>query len=289
VQISHATRSTPGRGNEDYVAAGPDWAMVLDGATAPAGVSSGCIHDVRWLVRTLAAALGRRLITAGPAPTGPAPAAPAPAAPAPAAPAPAGPAPAGPGPADPAPADPAPLADLLAGAIAETRDAHAGTCDLASPDSPSATVSVARAGNGRLDYLVLCDSPLLLRHRDGQVTLITDDRLAQLPGGRPYGTTLLRERRNKPGGFWVASTDPGAAYQAVRGSVRLDSVTDAVLLTDGVTRLAEWYGYSWPDIFARLRDAGPAGLIDLVRSAEAASPRPGVKQHDDATAVHLRF
>ena len=259
MQISHATRSTPGRGNEDYVAAGPDWAMVLDGATAPAGVSSGCIHDVRWLVRTLAAALGRRLITAGP------------------------------GPADLAPAGPAPLADLLAGAIAETRDAHAGTCDLASPDSPSATVSVARAGNGRLDYLVLCDSPLLLRHRGGQVTLITDDRLARLTGGGRHGAGLIRAHRNQPGGFWVASTDPGAAYQAVRGSVSLGSVTDAALLTDGVSRLAEWYGYSWPDIFARLRDAGPAGLIDLVRSAEMASPRPGAKQHDDATAVHLRF
>jgi hypothetical protein len=148
---------------------------------------------------------------------------------------------------------------------------------------------VARAGNGRLDYLVLCDSPLLLRHPGGQVTLITDDRLARLAGGGRHGTGLIRAHRNQPGGFWVASTHPGAAYQAVRGSVILDSVTDAALLTDGVSRLAEWYGYSWPDIFARLRDAGPAGLIDLVRSAEVASPRPGAKQHDDATAVHLRF
>ncbi len=68
-------------------------------------------------------------------------------------------------------------------------------------------------------------------------------------------------------------------------------MTDAALLTDGVTRLAEWYGYSWPDIFARLSDGGPAGLIDLVRAAERQSPPrgPGHKQHDDATAVHIRF
>ncbi len=141
MQISHATQAAPGRANEDYVAAGPDWAMVLDGATAPAGVASGCIHDVRWLVRRLAAALAARLTLA----------------------------------------DGAPLTEVLAGAIAETRDAHAGTCDLANPDSPSLTVSAVRVRDDSLDYLVLCDSPLLLRDRDRQVTIIADDRLERLP------------------------------------------------------------------------------------------------------------
>jgi hypothetical protein len=245
VQISHATQAAPGRVNEDYVAAGPDWAMVLDGATAPAGVASGCIHDVRWLVRRLGAALAARLTLA----------------------------------------DGAPLAEMLAGAIAETRDAHAGTCDLANQDSPSSTVSAVRVRDDSLDYLVLCDSPLLLRDREGRVTIIADDRLARLP---PRAGPA-RAQRNKPGGFWVASTDPRAAHQAVHGSVSLDSVTGAALLTDGVTRLAEWYGYSWADIFTGLSDAGPAGLIDLVRAAEVERPHPGAKQHDDATAVHIRF
>ena len=121
------------------------------------------------------------------------------------------------------------------------------------------------------------------------VTRLADDRLARLPGGRPYGADLVRAWRNKPGGFWVASADPAAAHQAVRGSAGLDSVTDAALCTDGVTRLAEWYGYSWPDIFARLRAAGPDGIIALLRAAETQRPHPGAKQHDDATVVHVRF
>lgn len=87
----------------------------------------------------------------------------------------------------------------------------------------------------------------------------------------------------------MASTDPHAAYEAVRGSVGLGPVTDAALFTDGITRLAEWYGYSWPDIFARLTAAGPAGLIDAVRAAERERPPPSPKQHDDATALHIRF
>jgi hypothetical protein len=62
MQITYATESTPGRVNEDFALGGPNWAVILDGATAPPGVESGCIHDVPWLVHQLAAAIGQRLI-----------------------------------------------------------------------------------------------------------------------------------------------------------------------------------------------------------------------------------
>lgn len=249
MQICHATHSVPGRVSEDLVATGADWALVLDGATPAPGADNGCRHGVPWLVRRLAAALTARLTLA----------------------------------------DPASLAELVAGAIADTRDAHAGPCDLRNPDTPSSTVAVVRVRDRRLEYLVLCDSPVAFRHRDGRVTLVADDRLSRLPGGRPYHPDLVRARRNQPGGFWVASTDPEAAHQAVCGAVGLDSVTDAVLCTDGVTRLTEWYGDSWPDILARLRDAGPAAVIARLRAAEARRPPPGAKRHDDATVVHIRL
>ncbi|HEY2443361.1 MAG TPA: protein phosphatase 2C domain-containing protein [Streptosporangiaceae bacterium] len=250
MQTSLATQGAPGRANEDYAAAGTGWALVLDGATPVPGVASGCRHDVPWLVRRLAAALAARLALADPASA-------------------------------------ASLADIVAGAIGETMAAHAGTCDLDHPDSPSSTVSVARIRENALEYLVLCDSPILLRRSGGRLTLLADDRLERLAGGGPLSAGLVREGRNRPGGFWVASTDPDAAYQAVRGAVSLDTVTDVALLTDGVTRLADWYGYAWADIFARLRDTGPAGLIGLVRAAEHGYPHPFGKQHDDATAVLL--
>ncbi|QUH00369.1 protein phosphatase 2C domain-containing protein [Saccharopolyspora erythraea] len=59
--IEPAPDRGPGEGNEDFVVAGPSWVLVLDGATAPAGVDSGCVHDVRWLVRHLAAGLAKSL------------------------------------------------------------------------------------------------------------------------------------------------------------------------------------------------------------------------------------
>jgi hypothetical protein len=237
---------SPGRPNEDYAATGPGWALVLDGATHLGGVDTGCVHDVPWLVRHLAAAL-----------TGP------------------------------LAASAASLAEILADAIEATCRAHAGRCDLANPDSPSSTVAMIRAAGNALDCLVLGDSPVLLE-ASGQITPVTDNRVDHLrPGGRPYSRELVRAKRNAPGGFWVASTDPGAAREAVCVSAR--GVTHAALLTDGVTRLVDRYGYDWPGVFAVLGRDGPAGLIERVRAAERTAPAGGGKPHDDATAVYVRL
>jgi len=248
MQITHATASTPGRINEDYVCSGADWAVILDGATAPAGVDSGCSHNVVWLVRQLAAAITSRLVLA----------------------------------------DSASLADILAAAIKDTASAHADGCDLANPDSPSSTVSILRIRGNELDYLTLGDSPIVLRHRDETFTPIADDRTSHLPGGRPYSIELVRAHRNKAGGFWVASTKPDAAYQAITGSAPLARISEAGMFTDGLTRLVDWYGYTWPVLFSSLRSEGPASLIRLVRAAEREQPPLHAKKHDDATAVYVR-
>jgi Protein phosphatase 2C len=248
VQITHASQSAPGRANEDYACTGPEWAVILDGATPPQGVESGCIHDVPWLVRRLAAAISSRL-TAG---------------------------------------DPASLPDTLAAAIEQTCDAHSATCDLTNPDSPSSTVAIARVRDNSLDYLTLGDSPVVLRHRDETFTPIADDRAAHLPGGRPYTIELVRAHRNKANGFWVASTDPRAAYHAVTGTAPVANLAEVGLFTDGITRLVDWYGFTWPVIFACMRSEGPARLIGVVRDAEREKPHRHAKTHDDATAIYMR-
>jgi Protein phosphatase 2C len=244
MRITYATESAPGRVNEDYAICGNEWAVVLDGATAPDGVASGCIHDVPWLVRHLAAGVTRRLLL-----------------------------------------DSVSLPDLLAASIEETRDAHAATCDLGNPDSPSSTVSIVRVQNGVSDYLTLGDSPIVFRAADQALAPVADDRLGHLPGGRPYTLELVRSLRNQPGGFWVASTNPEAAHHAVTGSAPFEAGTEVGIFTDGVSRLVESYGYEWEQVFSILETGGPSGLIELVRAAERERPLRGVKQHDDATAV----
>ncbi|MBN6055662.1 protein phosphatase 2C domain-containing protein [Nonomuraea sp. RK-328] len=247
MHVSHATAAAPGGANEDYVIAGPTWIAVLDGATAPRDVDSGCVHDVRWLVRTLARAVADRI------------------------------------------EEPWPLARVLSEAIHATMRAHGDGCDLVNPDSPSTTVALVRRTGDHFDYLVLCDSPIAIRHRDGTVSVVADHRLDHLPGGHPYGLELIRSLRNRPGGFWVASTSPNAAAEAVTGSVPVADVTGIGMFTDGVTRLVEWYDRSWEQVVGALAEHGPASLLADVREAELrrGTPRPG-KLHDDATAAWVR-
>jgi hypothetical protein len=241
MQVSFATEPAPGRPNEDFVGAGADWAVVLDGATAPAGVDSGCVHDVRWLVHRLGAELGRLLLL------------------------------------EPAVA----LADLLERAIALVRAAHGSSCDLENPDSPSSTVTLLRASEKAVDYLVLCDSPLVVEV-GGAVRVVLDGRASRLPERTISGVSAAR---NRPGGFWVASTDPRAAHEALHGSFDRAAVGRVALLSDGASRFVERFHLgTWSDLLDLLEKAGPGELIRRVRAAESVDPGRG-KIHDDATAV----
>lgn len=247
MQISHASEQGIGRANEDYAVCGANWAIVLDGATALPGVESGCIHDVPWLVHRLAAALAARML----------------------------------GEKTP------PLDDILAAAVEEVRGLHVETCDLTNPDSPSTTVAIARVSGTTLDYLILADSPIALWSPKKGIQVFEDERIANLPGGRPYSRDLVRSCRNSNGGFWVASTKPEAAYHAIRGSIELEPDTEIALFTDGVTRLVEFYQYSWDSLFDLLRRLQPSGVISSVREMETREKPPYGKQHDDATVAYM--
>ncbi|HET6298381.1 MAG TPA: protein phosphatase 2C domain-containing protein [Kribbella sp.] len=230
--------------NEDLVLSGPEFVVILDGATAPPGVDSGCRHTVAWLVGQL----GRQLVVPllG--------------------------------------RSEAPLADLLADAIAAVCAEHASTCDLANPDSPSSTVSIVRATAGEVEHLVLADSPVVLRSPDQRITVVADNRIELLP---EYTFEAVRRLRNQAGGFWVASTEPKAAYEAVAGTTERADVELVALLTDGASRYAERYGHTWEELLEVLTGEGPQALIDRVRAYDAAALTGSFrgKRHDDATAA----
>jgi protein phosphatase 2C-like protein len=248
VQLHSASGPAPDRVdpsvNEDLVLTGPDFVVVMDGASAPYGLDSGCKHDVAWLVRRLAAELAVPLVAHSRAP----------------------------------------LADILADAIAGVCRQHEATCDLSNPDSPSSTVSIVRAIDDRLDHLVLADSPVVLRTTDGRLDVVLDNRIELLP---EYTLETVRRLRNQPGGFWVASTRPKAAYEAISGSTDRSTADLVVLLTDGASRYAERYGHSWTELVELVEHDGPQALIDQVRAADERAPVGSFrgKRRDDATAV----
>lgn len=230
--------------NEDFVLVGEDFVIVLDGATPVLGLENGCIHDVPWLVRQLGLRLAEGLTASG---------------------------------------DQS-LADILERAIAQVCDAHADTCDLEDPSSPSSTVAVLRVRDGRADYLALADSSVVFHMTDGRVLAITDDRLDHLDD---YSVAAVAAARNTPEGFWVASTKPEAARQAVMGAIDLtsESVEAVAVLTDGAATLVERHGRTWVELFEILAD-GPRELVRRTREMDAtATGAFRGKRHDDATAV----
>ncbi|MBB2948806.1 hypothetical protein FB565_008592 [Actinoplanes lutulentus] len=185
------------------------------------------------------------------------------------------------------------LGDGLAEAIRALRRCHGPSCDVDNPDSPSATVSLLRHRADVVDYLVLGDSPLILEVR-GEVTPIVDERVNQL---RDYSVQGVRASRNQPDGFWIASTCPEAALNALAGSLPASEVSRAAVMTDGVSRYVERFELgSWRDLLDELSTSGPLSVIARVRAAEKALPefseqpngRP-LKRHDDATAVYLEI
>ncbi|HEY2550484.1 MAG TPA: hypothetical protein VGI64_07890 [Streptosporangiaceae bacterium] len=131
---------TPGWPNEDFTAATPEAAVLLDGATTvPRGAGTGCRHGVAWYARTL----GTTLLAAISGPAG------------------------------------IQLADALAGSIGHVAGLHRDTCDLTDPRTPAATVVAVRADSAGFSYLVLSDSTFAADFGDGRAPLVvTGDHVA---------------------------------------------------------------------------------------------------------------
>ncbi|MFI6261169.1 hypothetical protein [Micromonospora sp. NPDC051006] len=273
MRVRSASAPAPGRDvNEDVVFRLGPLVGVLDGATVPAGFDTGCVHGPEWYVRHLAARIGLAE-AARPA---------------------------------------ASLMSNLAAAILAVRADHGGRCDLDHPGTPSSTVCLLREGGDQVDYLVLCDSPLVL-DAGGRVTVVADDRLdvamaelrrtaALLPAGAADGATrfrqavtVQREWMNQTHGYWVAAADPDAAYHAVAGSVPLrgpGALRRALLLSDGASSAVEEFGLvDWAGLLDVVTMEGPGALIDRVRAAERDLP-DRLRRHkrsDDASVMLCEF
>ncbi|MFI8769501.1 UTRA domain-containing protein [Streptomyces sp. NPDC053792] len=271
MQVSMASTQGVGATNEDTVHVSPTAVVVLDGLSAPKDLPMGCIHGTPWFVRQLGTCLinlvGDNDVT---------------------------------------------LREALRTAIAEVNDLHRESCALDQEAVPASTVVMVRERDDALDYLVLSDNVLVLDLGSEGIRTITDKRVEEVAGEEmlaalqgPTGTpehaarvsalvTVQRRLRNRPGGYWVAATDPAAADEAITGTVALAQVQQAALLTDGASRLVDSFGaLSWAQLLDVLRTEGPAALIAHTREAELDDPIgerwPRFKRSDDATAAYVRI
>ena len=195
-------------------------------------------------------------------------------------------------------ADDRTLTDVVRQAIRSTVADHGPQCDLTHPLSPGAAAALVRIRENTLEWWVLGDCAVVVEHRDGQHTVVIDDRVDHLHDApvtdaqvRTYSPEYVATKRNVPGGFWVAGAVPEAADHALIGRIACGDVNRVLLCSDGISRLTERYGWTWADVFTRLDSGGPEALIVAVREAEIADPDPRRwrgKRHDDATAVVYR-
>jgi hypothetical protein len=170
-----------------------------------------------------------------------------------------------------------PLDDLLAAAITNVVAEHG----LVPGDSPSATAAIVRWSEDRIDALVLCDTPVVAFGRTTHV--LEDTRLADL---RPDPDIVAW--KNKPGGYWVAEAEPGAAHQALTASWPRAEISKVIIATDGVSCGVSEYGlFEWADL-AEL----PLGeVLDRIRAAELDDSErrrwPRYKIHDDQAIARI--
>jgi hypothetical protein len=261
-----ATSAGHGRPNEDFVGAAPGVLVLVDGVGIP-GREALCRHGVAWYAH----ALGAEVLAAASRGTDP--------------------------------------VGALAEAIGSVAERHRATCDITDPSSPQAAVAIVRSAAGRADHLVLGDAFVVLAPREDVPQVLTDPRdvavndecsarLTGLAQGTPdYARAYraageeLRARRNRPGGYWVAKDDPQAAAEAVIGSVPLEDLRGAAVLSNGAARIVDPYRLAgWPEVVELLCGGDPHALLARIRRAEAdaragRTQLPGYRSPDDATAA----
>lgn len=195
----------------------------------------------------------------------------------------------------------------LVSAIAQVRDLHDETCDLAA-GSPSATVAAFRVHQDRVEYLVQCDAAIGIVRREGSAELVTDrliERVGPMKATRHQGLLAaglapdaaalaandwIESLRNQPGGFWIPQADPAVAQHAITGTLSIAEVAAIVAMSDGITRAVERLGLHTEASLVEALATGPSTeVVADIRAAEAdGTQRPG-KQHDDVAVAVLQF
>ncbi|HEV7710697.1 MAG TPA: hypothetical protein VGP16_21070 [Asanoa sp.] len=244
--------------NEDFLAAGPAAAVLLDGAGV-SGIESICRHGVAWY----ACRLGGELIGALARDDG-----------------------------QHLPTLLGEAIDRVAGAHRDTCDLG----DPSSPAATVAILRASGDRADYLvlgDSVLVLDrrdtGPIVVEDRR-EVTVGRRFRAAfEAASGadreraRGKYIDVLRANRNQPGGFWIAKDDSRAADEAITGHCRVTDLTDVTLLSNGASRIVDrFHAADWPRALEILREQGPMEIIRRVRAAER---NEGVSP-DDATLAH---
>ncbi|GIF77953.1 hypothetical protein [Asanoa siamensis] len=245
-----------GEVNEDFFAAVPAGAVLLDGA-GTRGAEAICRHGVAWYTYRLGGEIVARLGLDDVALT-------------------------------------TLLAEAIA-AVADAHRATCDLTDPSSPSSTVAIYRTGGDYLVLGDSVLVLDLPPgpVVVHDRREVDFRVPYQAAY--EAAPHGTAeweearrvyiaALRANRNQPGGFWLAKDDPRAAAEAIIGTAPVEDLNGVALLSNGASRYVDRFATAdWPETLATLSTHGPRDIIRRVRASEQAA---GVEP-DDATAAYL--
>lgn len=202
------------------------------------------------------------------------------------------------------------LGDILRDTIAKVVD-ESESWSSTPQFPPSAAIAILRANEHNVEYVMLADVSIV--SASGQVI---SDRRVDVPNQPALDelTNLLRagatfadarlavndllintrtQSMNKPGGYWVIATEREAAQNAISGVLTHEECANALLTTDGFSRIVDLMGIeaNWDRYLSgeiKLSD-GLQRLRSVENDDADARQYPRWSKSDDATAMRVQL
>jgi len=185
---------------------------------------------------------------------------------------------------------------------------------LSQLEKVSASIGIIRMLDKQLECLVLGDVEISIKHKGGQLDILTDERIKHLDaqviqlmnknsdrekacvfkGFTSEEWSLLRnnrEKMNTEDGYYILSHDVAAIKKAIYRVYPLEKLESCLLSSDGINPLDRFY--SRIKLMEEIKKTGVNHLLEKLRNWESTDERKVVlhrlKTHDDATVVFLEF
>lgn len=186
-------------------------------------------------------------------------------------------------------------------------------------DYPSAAIAIVRLRNNNIEYFILGDCSIVLKHVDGKVYYLKDDRVTKLDnlvikniieeyqnnmnedkifkGFSEKTLDMLRENRlkkNTDTGYWILEFDEKAIDEGIYGSFPATDSVGAVLMSDGFSAAIDNYRLiDVNSIFDYVKIYGLEKIYNSIKDIEEDDidciKYPRLKKSDDCSAIHMEI
>lgn len=185
---------------------------------------------------------------------------------------------------------------------------------LSKLEQVSSSLGIVRKHETHLECFVLGDVEISLKHKDGLIKILTDERIKHLDAQviQLMNQNRLREKScvfkdftleelsllkknrmkmNTDEGYYILSHDVTAISKGIHEVYSCDRLESCLLSSDGLSPLNLFFERS--ALMDEIKKIGTSALVDKLRAIEAFDEEKRVlqrlKTHDDATAVFLEF